>query len=84
MPNGGILTQEIDIVTKKYNIEVKEGTRIKGKQLEELVEKSKQEGKEAILFAPGINDKTVTSLENQFKGLKVIKSWKELGEKVKK
>ncbi len=78
MPNGGTKTQEIDIVTKNANIEIKEGNSIKGKQLTELVNTSKAEGKIPIVFAPGINDKTIPSLQKQFPGLIVVKYFSDL------
>jgi RHS repeat-associated protein len=80
----GVKTQEIDVVTKSANIEVKEGTSISGKQLEQLINTSKAENKIPILFAPEINDKTTNSLIKQFPGLQVIRSWAELGKKAVK
>jgi hypothetical protein len=76
----GILTEEIDVITKAVKIEVKEGTSVKGKQLENLIISAAKEGKKPVLFAPEINPKTVPSLENQFPGLKVFTDWKKLGD----
>lgn len=84
MPNGGTLKQEIDIVTKKFNVEVKGGKKLDEDQISQLMSKSKEDGKEAILFAPNIHEKTAASMEKKFPGLKVIRYFKDLSDKVTK
>ncbi len=77
---AALLTEEIDVITKAVKIEVKEGTSVKGKQLENLIISAAKEGKKPVLFAPEINPKTGPSLEKQFPGLKIFTDWKKLGD----
>lgn len=78
----GILTEEVDVLTKALKIEVKEGTSVKGRQLENLIQSAAKEGKKPVLFAPELNPKTGPSLERQNPGLKVFADWKKFGDYV--
>ena len=76
-------TREIDLVTKKFIIEVKSGkVRHKSSQLLEQANLAKDLNKKHLLYAPDISDKKYNELKN--KGIIVYRKKGDLMEEFKK